>query len=421
MLSQSEFIKHRKNLSNLLKPNSVLILNSKDPNYKRDGHHFSTPDSTLFYFTGITGTQTSYILYKDCEGKVSETLYLPQISEVDLVWGHDKITPLGATNVSGIKKIIFREKFEEDVTNLSQEVENIYCFVDPSEDRLGKSTNDLFIDSLKEKYDSKLRLKECFDIISSLREIKSKEEISQIKTALKTTQDGFLKILQNISTFKNEREIQATLSYEFEKNGMTHAYQPIVGSGKNACTLHYVKNNQSLSREDLVLIDAGAEFDLYDSDITRTYPLSGKFTPRQKEVYQAVLDVQKFAIENLKVGITKKELDELVSSFMDEKLKELNLSQKYIEVYLPSRKISNYYPHSIGHYLGLDTHDLGTYTSPIKEGVVMTIEPGIYIPEENIGIRIEDNVLVTKNGVEILSKDIPKEIEDIEKLANSNI
>jgi Xaa-Pro aminopeptidase len=236
-----------------------------------------------------------------------------------------------------------------------------------------------------------------------------------INHAMNITNKTFREIITNIKKFKSEKGIEAKISYIYTVNNCNHSYHPIIAQGKNACTLHYIKNNDNLNKKNLILIDSGAEFNNYKTDITRTFPISGKFTKRQKEIYQAVLDVQKEAIKMLKPGLERIEFEKKTFYMIAEKLIQLKIITK--EGFEKDKTIiRKYYPHSAGHFLGLDTHDLGDYNTKFQIGDVYTVEPGIYVNEENIGVRIEDNLLITSKGHLILSKKIPKEIKEIEEL-----
>ena len=212
---------------------------------------------------------------------------------------------------------------------------------------------------------------------------------------------------------KNEKEVEAYLTYNYVKQGGEHSYHPICASGKDACILHYITNNKELKRGELLLIDSGAELFGYKTDISRTFPLSGKYTKRQKEVYDAVLRVQDFAIKELKIGSTKKEYERAVRGFLAKELLKLKVITEEDYRKNPLEATLAIYPHSTGHHLGLDTHDLSTYEIPLTEGMLVTVEPGIYLKNEGISIRIEDDILITKKGPVNLSKNIPKKIEEI--------
>lgn len=241
--------------------------------------------------------------------------------------------------------------------------------------------------------------------IIGLRMIKSVEEITAITEAIEITSQAFEVIRNRISNCKNESDVDSIIRMEFAKNKVVNAYEPIVGTGSNACILHYLDNNCDIQEGQLVLIDAGAEFENYASDITRTFSRS-KPSKRQTEVFNAVKEVQDFALEHARVGVTIKEYEKKIEKFMGEKLIELRL----IKNNTPEH-VRKYYPHSTSHHLGLDVHDAADYSVPLSENMVITVEPGIYIMEENIGIRLEDNVRITKDSKpEVLSKNLPSEL-----------
>lgn len=256
---------------------------------------------------------------------------------------------------------------------------------------------------------SKHRKLEMVDIrnhIARLRQIKQPAEIAALKEAIKITDRTLKKVQKKIDSYKTEYQVSADITREFLRAGAGgHAYQPIIAAGKNAATIHYVQNSQPINSGDLLLLDVGAEVQNYSADITRTYAVS-KPTMRQQEVAAAVLAVQQQAIELLKPGIDMKQYEQQVDKIMAKELKKLKLITDITD----KKQLKKYYPHLTSHFLGLDTHDAADYKMPLAPGMVLTVEPGIYIPEEGIGIRIEDDVLVTETGVEILSADLPREL-----------
>ncbi|MBN2300702.1 MAG: Xaa-Pro dipeptidase, partial [Acholeplasmataceae bacterium] len=244
-------------------------------------------------------------------------------------------------------------------------------------------------------------------ILAELRMVKSEEEISQINEAIKITELGLNRIMQNLKPGLKEYEVEAEFKYVLNKNRTIPSFDIIAAGGKNATILHYVDNSSNILDRDLVLFDLGVDYENYCSDITRVYPANGKFTDRQKAVYEVVLKANKETIAWLKPGKTLKEFNDYGKAILIEGAKELGLITE-------DEEITKYYYHSLGHYLGLDVHDVGNYSLPIPEGALITIEPGLYIAEEGIGIRIEDDIYVTKDGSINLSKDIIKEVDEIE-------
>ena len=234
--------------------------------------------------------------------------------------------------------------------------------------------------------------------------IKQPEELNAIKAAIDLTTQSFMLVHESISSYTYEYEVEAAYTHAFKRAGRGHAYTPIVASGKNSCTLHYIANSGKISPESLLLLDVGAEVENYAADISRTYAVQAP-TARQKSVFRAVKEVQEYAFSLLKPGVTLGEYESKIEAAMVEKLQELRVITKD-----ETDEVRNYYPHASSHFLGLDVHDVGDYQCPLEPGMVLTVEPGIYLPEENIGIRIEDNVLVTPSGIDILSKKLPRKL-----------
>jgi Xaa-Pro aminopeptidase len=257
-------------------------------------------------------------------------------------------------------------------------------------------------------------------IMQELREIKSKEEVDIIQSACNITNKAFHRVLSFMKPGVWEYEVEAEISHEFIRNKAVHAYTPIIASGANACVLHYINNNQKCKKGELVLMDFGAEYANYASDLTRTIPVSGKFTKRQKDVYNAVLRIMKESTKLLTVGNTLQEYNKEVRALIESELLKLKLITKSdISREDPKNPaFRKYFMHGISHFMGLDVHDLGNKKQPFQEGMIFTCEPGIYIPEEKLGIRIENDILITGKGPKDLMKKIPVEVEEIEELMN---
>jgi Xaa-Pro aminopeptidase len=284
-----------------------------------------------------------------------------------------------------------------------------------------ESRESRFIKWCKEKYPlhNYVRVQ---PILAKLRCIKSKPEIELLQRACDITEKGFRRLMKFVKPGVKEYEIEAELSHEFLRNGSRgFAYEPIIASGKNSCVLHYIENSKPCRAGDILLLDVGAEYANYNADLTRTIPVSGKFTKRQKDVYNAVLRVQRAAFKLLKPGAKYFDYHKEVQQVMESELLKLKLINKSdIKKQSPDKPaFMKYFMHGTGHHLGLDVHDTGNMFQTIKEGMVWTVEPGIYIKEEGLGVRIENNVVVTKKGLHDLMKNIPVEAEEIEDLMNS--
>ncbi len=240
--------------------------------------------------------------------------------------------------------------------------------------------------------------------IINLRMIKQPQELNAISEAIRVSSEAFNEVKSNLENFKNESDIEAVINQVFFKNKLGWAYESIVASGVNGCTLHYIENNAEIYKNSLILIDAGAEYMNYSSDITRTYSVK-KPTSRQKQVHQAVVDVQEFAFSILKPGITIKDYEKQIENYMGQQLLKLGLIKE-----VNRENVRKYYPHATSHHLGLDTHDVADYETQLKENMVLTVEPGIYISEEKIAVRIEDDVVLTPDGINILSKSLSSDL-----------
>ncbi|TNF07386.1 MAG: Xaa-Pro dipeptidase, partial [Bacillota bacterium] len=286
------------------------------------------------------------------------------------------------------------------------QIETIYLDLERQSDLSDPTSSQKFAKYLQDQYPF-VQLKTNQMILAELRMVKDEKEVETIQKAINITEEGLTRIMRHIAPGKTEYGMQAEYNYVLNYHRTSPSFDTIAASGKNATILHYVENKDDIKDNTLVLFDLGVELGHYCSDITRTYPANGKFTNRQKAVYEVVLEANKKSIEFLKPGITLKEFNDYGKSILIEGAKKLGLIQEDSE-------IDKYYYHSLGHYLGLDVHDVGNYALPIPEGALITVEPGLYIAEEAIGIRIEDDVVVTKDGPINLSKAIIKEVKDIE-------
>ncbi len=413
MKMDSKFFKrNRVKFGNKLKRNSVAVFFSKDVIVKGDSEFFDFPDSNLFYLTGISQAKTKLLVHKNSKGEINKYVFIVKTSKLIEVWEGAKLSVKESKAISLICNVKYLDEYEEIADKILSKTKNLYYF--KNEELKGMENPSEYSDyirKIKRRY--KLNGINSFEIIRDLRQMKSKEEISEIRTAMKTTSEAFRYVLRNIKSYKSQQEVEASISYVYTKNLCKHSYHPIVASGKYANILHYIKNDKKFKKNELVLIDSGAEFNNYKTDITRTFPISGRFTKRQREVYRVVLDVQKRAIKMLKPNLLRINWERDVAKMILEKLIELSVITR--EEFEKNKDIlRKYYPHRAGHFLGLDTHDLGDFKTPFQVGEVYTVEPGIYIKEEEIGVRIEDDVLITENGCEVLSKMIPKEIKSIE-------
>lgn len=418
------FIANRKNFVKQLPKGALAIFNSNDLMPKSGDATFpfkQHPD--LFYLTGIDQEDTTLIVFPDCPvEKYREVLFVRKTSELIMIWEGEKFTQEQASKISGIKTVLWKDEFE-GVLKTVMYLTNT-CYLNSNEnDRATAAVPDFdlrFARELKEKYPLH-RFERSAPILLSLRVIKSAEEIDLMKKAISITEKAFRRILKFVKPGVLEYEIEAEMTHEFVRHGTNHAYTPIIASGKSSNILHYVTNNKQCKDGDVLLLDFAAEYANYTSDLTRTIPVNGKFTRRQKEVYNSVLRIQREAMKMLKPGIRLDDFNKEVGKVVTEELIKLKLLKSDdVKKQDPEKPLwKKYMPHGTAHFLGLDVHDIGNRYEPIKAGMVFTCEPGIYIKEEGFGVRLENDILVTKNGTADLMKDIPIEAEEIEHLMNS--
>ncbi|MGL4656264.1 MAG: aminopeptidase P family protein [Sarcina sp.] len=403
------FKNNRKKLADKLEDNSILIMFAGEAKYKSADERYNfTPNRSFYYLTGIDEEKDILLLKKE-NGEVSETLFISEPDEVMAKWVGATFTKEEAKEKSGIDNIMYLGSFLNTVnTTLGlEEIENLYLDLERRDFDEAEREGGIFAKKIAERY-PQINIKNVFNFVSELRLRKSKEELDEMRKAVSITKDGVELLMKNSKVGMKEYELEAYFDFCLKQNGVKDfAFKTIAASGKNASILHYHENNSEMKDGDLILFDLGAQWNYYNADVSRTFPVNGKFTERQKEIYQAVLDVNIAIIDMMKPGITMKEVNDAANDMLAQKCLDLGLTEK-------KEDFRKYYFHSIGHSLGLDTHDVGKRWGVLEEGMVWTVEPGLYIPEENIGIRIEDDVLITVDGNEVLTKEIIKSIDDIE-------
>ena len=421
------FIKNRLKLKKQMVSNSIAIFNSNDI--------FSTgADSTLpfeqhrniFYLSGVDQEESILLVFPDAKNELHrEILFVKETNDLISIWEGSKLSKRQATISSGIKTVYWLEEFESIFSQLMEESTHFYYNNNEHYRQavVMETREDRFLKMIKSSYPDH-KLLPNFPIMESLRGVKEVEEIKLIKTACDITEKGFRRILGFVKPGVMEYEIEAEYAHEFLRNrSKGFAYTPIIGSGYNACVLHYIENNQECKDGDLLLMDVAAEYANYSSDMTRTIPVNGRFTARQKSVYQAVLNVKNEATKLLAPGIMWDAYHVEVGKLMTSELLSLGLIDK-ADVQNEDQKwpaYKKYFMHGTSHHMGLDTHDFGTLKSPMQSNMVFTVEPGIYIPEENMGIRLEDDVVIQPSGYPVnLMQNIPIEIDEIESLMKSN-
>jgi Xaa-Pro aminopeptidase len=415
------FSKNREKLSSKLKAGSVAIFHSNDEMHRTADQDFPyRQDSDLYYLTGINQEKTVLVMVPDYpDPAFHEVLFIRRADRKLEIWEGHKLTIDEARQISGIKTIRFTDEYESTLASLMMYGENIYLNLP----ELNKSVPELpnrnlrFAHEIRQKFPAH-QYERLAPLMRDLRTIKSAYEIDLIREACRITREAFHRVLKTIKPGMNEYQVEAEITYEFIKSGARgHAYAPIIASGINACSLHYTHNNQVCRNNDLLLMDFGAEYGNYAADCSRTIPVNGKFTRRQKELYQSVLDVFRFTCSLMKPGNTINKIHaEVCSRFSKEHVKLGLYSQDELKNESPDNPLyQQYYMHGTSHFLGLDVHDVGTKDAELKPGMILTCEPGIYIPAENTGIRIENNILITPNGNTDLMEDIPVEIKEIEE------
>lgn len=421
------FISNRKRLVRELKPGSLALLNSSDTMpTTADGTMPFRQNSDLFYLTGIQQEETILLLcpgFRD-EGK-REILFLREPNEHLEKWHGHKLTKAEATAISGIKTVMWLSEFEGMFHHLMvmSGAENVYLNTNEHyRAEIVVQTRDArFIEWCQQRYPLHT-YQRLAPIMAKLRTVKQPQELKLMQKACDITDKAFRRVLKFVKPGVMEYEVEAEYTHEFIRHGSRgHAYTPIIASGKNNVILHYIDNDQRCAKGDLLLLDAGAEYANYNADLTRTIPVSGRFTKRQKDVYNAVLRVQRKAMGMMSSGMVYFDYHREVEKLMQSELLGLRLISKAdIKNQKPGQEaFRRYYYHGTSHMLGLDVHDLGDMHARMAVGSVWTVEPGIYIKEEGFGVRLENNVVIRKNGIDDLMKNIPVEAEEIEEIMNS--
>ncbi|MBQ6820219.1 MAG: aminopeptidase P family protein [Clostridium sp.] len=397
--------RNRKNLLDKMSENSLLILFAGEaPKKTADEKYPFTPNRNFYYLTGIDEEKHVLVLLK-LDGNIEEYLFIKEIDPVKEKWEGKTIRKEEVFDINDIKKVKYLDEFNNFIDQIILNREDINIYLDLEEGN--ESYN--FARNLKEKYYN-IHIKNIFKLIGDLRLVKSSEEIDKLRKAIEITIEGVEALMRNSKVGMKEYELEAYFDFVCKKRGVKDlAFKTIAATGKNATVLHYVSNDSELKDGDLILFDLGAQYKYYNSDISRTFPVNGKFTDRQKAVYNAVLRVNERVIKELKPGVRFIDINNKATEWIAEECVNLGLIKD-------KKDVNKYYYHSIGHSLGLDTHDINIdrKNTVLEAGMVYTVEPGIYIEEEGIGIRIEDDVLITENGYEVLTKDMIKTVEEIE-------
>lgn len=421
-LNKELFILNRANFIKHLKANSIAIFNSNDEHpMNGDAYHNFKQNSDLFYLSGVDQEDTILVIYPDCVlEEFREALFIKRTSEAMVTWNGYKLSMEQAREVSGIKNIYWADEYEVKMRPIINYASNIYLSLNEN-DRSTISTpyKDLrFAQMMRDKYPLH-EFERATPILHRLRSIKSSYELELMKIAVGISEKMFARILKFVKPGVWEYEIEAEVIHEYLSNRANgHSFSPIVASGANSCILHYVDNNKQCKDGDILLLDSGADYANYASDMTRTIPVNGVYTARQKQVYNAVLRTMREAKKLLKPGVLLMEYQAQVGEITQKELVDLGLLTmddiKTQDPKWPAYK--RYFMHGTSHFLGIDVHDVGMRYEPMKPGMTFSCEPGIYIKEEGIGVRIENEILITENGCIDLMEHIPIEADHIEEL-----
>ena len=418
------FIANRARLAAFLPSHSLAVINSNDvPPTNADGTSALPANSDLFYLTGIEQEQTVLLLFPDADDEKHRTvLFLREPTRELETWEGSKLSREKARELSGIQEIRWLSEFPRLFHSLMCECRHVY--LNSNEHKRAvievESRDARFVAEVIRRYPLH-DYQRLAPLMHELRAIKSELEVRLLRHACAITEDGFRRLLGFTRPGVSEMELEAELAHEFIRQGGRFAYQPIIAAGVNACSLHYVTNSAVCRQGELVLLDVGASYANYNADMTRTIPISGRFSRRQKQVYQAVLRVLRHCRKGLIPGRKLSDWQREAEQIMEQELLALGLiTLKQIRQQSGDKPaFKQYFMHGVGHPLGLDVHDVGHTTKPIQSGWVMTVEPGIYLREEGLAVRLENNVLVTERGPQDLMADIPIEPEEIESLMQS--
>ncbi|MFN0727989.1 aminopeptidase P N-terminal domain-containing protein [Polaribacter gochangensis] len=425
-IPNSLFIKNRSNFIAKMKPNTIAILTSNDVKHNNaDDVMGFTQNNDLFYLSGIDQEETILVLYPDAFKKENRAiLFVKETNEQIKIWDGEKLTKKQATKVSGIQRVEWNQDFEMVLQYMAFEADGFYLGHNEHLKRVTKdqeTQQDRMIKWCKDKYPLHDYYRAA-KITRELRPIKSEIEIAFIEKAADISVVSFKRVLKTCKSNSKEYELEAELTYNLVKSGATrHAFKPIVASGKNACALHYNTNDAICKDGEMILLDFGVCYANYNSDTTRCFPVNGTFSERQKEVYNSVLHCLKEGSKLLKPGVLPSDYETKMAALVEKELIQLGLlTADEVANQNPERPLyKKYFMHGTAHHIGLDVHDVGLYSRVLEAGMVLTCEPGIYIPEEGIGCRLENDYLITENGNINLTASMPIEIEEIEALMNN--
>ena len=415
VLRKDFYIRNRDRLYEKLENDSVLVLFAgKAPQKSADEAYQFVPNRNFYYLTGIDEPNIILLVHKTNK-TIEEYLFIEKSDPVLEKWIGKSITKEKAEEISGISHIQFIEQFESLLSRIlfTNSLTNVYLDLERRELDLVTTKAQQFASKIQANYPF-LQIKNVYPDICELRVYKTNEEIAEMKKAIAITYEGIKNLMSHAKSGMKEYQLEAYFDFILKSEGVKqYAFNTIVASGKNGTVLHYEKNDATVEEGSLVLLDLGAQYNYYNADISYTFPVNGKFTEKQKSFYNIVLKALRDTTELIKPGVPFAKLNEHTKRVLAEECIKVGLIKEESE-------IGNYYYHSVSHFLGLDTHDVGNYKDLILQpGMVLTVEPGLYIAEEGIGIRIEDDVVVTEEGHEVLSKDIFRSVEEIEAFMNN--
>lgn len=422
-ISPTLFTENRARLASLLPDNALVVVNANDvcPT-NTDGTQNTIVNSDQFYLTGVEQEQTILLIYPNAnDERQREILFLREPTEKMEIWEGHKLTKEEARKLTGIHNICWLSEFHQTFHQLACECDHL--FLNTNEHKRAtievETREARFVAEIQRKYPLH-NFRRLAPLMHRLRAVKSKAEVDLIRKACDLTNRGFQRVLQFTHPGVMEYQVEAEFNHEFMSHGGRMAYPPIVGAGPNACCLHYLANDQVCQDGQLLLLDVGASYANYNSDMTRTIPVNGRFSARQRQVYDAVLRVLRQSVAGLVPGKKIKDWQKEAEQMTERELVSLGLLTtsdiKQQDADKPAFK--KYLMHGVGHPIGLDVHDVGLTTKPLEAGWIMTVEPGIYIKEEGFAVRLENDVLITENGPVDLMANIPIEADEIEELMN---
>lgn len=413
MLSKKFHASRRALYATVLKDNSAgFVFSGREKEWKGDEMYPFTPYANFYYLTGFTYPEAVLMIVKR-GGRVRETLFIDHPDVKAKRWTGISYTKESVKEETGIENVEYLEKFEKSIPIFNEPgvIQQIYIDIPGWEPPFVKNEAREFACRIHD-FDPVLPIYNTFQDLALFRQVKTKEEIELHRIACRITAEGVKNMLSHLKPDMYEYEIEAYFDFSLKIRNADHAFSTIAASGSNACCMHYDANDRKMKDGDMILFDLGAKWGGYDADVSRTFPVNGRFTDKQRQLYEVVLKGLDAAIAATKPGQPKNELQEISKQVMAEELIRIGMIEK-------PEEIMRYYFHGSGHYIGLYTHDVGNDNALLEEDMVFTLEPGLYFDELGLGIRIEDTLLVTKDGCEVLSGEIPKTVEEIEAFMNN--